>query len=396
MAESGVESFRLVGTEQQFEQEGDSIYIYVPYETDITTIKTEITLSDKATISPSSGISMDFSTPQTYTVKASKGSKKRIVVTVRKSPWRKVIENEAAPFLRVDGHQLAVFKDKMWLLGGWLGRFDHDKASFVQGGNYWTSQVWYTSDGKNWESGGDAPWAGRHGFGCVVHDDKLWVIGGDQHTDVWNTQDGIHWNKVMEKVPWGERYFPYIVSFKGKIWVMGGIRITFPGSEMRDKYNDIWSSTDGIHWEREVEFVKWAPRGLITGTAVLNDALYIYGGCILYSYAYNDVWKTTDGIEWTKIVSHAPWSPRQWSSVASYDNKLWIMAGDYDVTHNTLMNDVWFSSDGESWTEQKGVFWKPRHAAPVIAFRDKLWLVGGLISRNDGGVANDVWVMDFE
>lgn len=388
-------NFQLVGTEQIFEQEGDSIVVYVPYETDISKIKTHIITSNKATISPASAAEMNFLHPQVFTVSTNDGNKKKYWVTVKKSPWRQVIKNGEAPFLRVDGHQMVVFKGKMWLLGGWLGRYDHDKATYIQGTNHWTSQVWCTSDGVNWESKGNAPWAGRHGFGCVVHNDKLWVIGGDQHTDVWNTNDGVHWNKVIDKVPWGERYFPYIVSFKGKIWVMGGLHITFPGSEMHEKYNDIWSTTDGIHWTREVEFAKWAPRGLISGSAVLNDALYIYGGCILYSYAYNDVWKTDDGIHWSQVVSHAPWSPRQWCSIASFNNKLWIMAGDLDIKHDTMINDVWYSSDGESWTQQKGIFWKPRHATSIVEFNNKLWLVGGLISRNNGGVSNDVWVMDL-
>jgi hypothetical protein len=165
---------------------------------------------------------------------------------------------------------------------------------------------------------------------------------------------------------------------------------------MREKYNDIWSTTDGIHWTREVEFARWVPRGLITGSAVLNDALYLYGGCILYSYAFNDVWKTNDGIHWTQVTPHAPWSPRQWCSIASFNNKLWIMAGDLDIKHDTMLNDVWYSPDGESWTRQKGIFWEPRHAAAIVEFNNKLWLIGGLISRNDGGVANDVWVMDLE
>jgi len=398
MFDSYIENFQLVGTEQIFEQEGDSIVIYVPYETDISKIKTHIITSNKTTISPASGTEMNFSNPQVFTVNTNDGNKKKYWVRVKKSPWRQVIKNEAAPFLRVDGHQMVVFKEKMWLLGGWLGRYDHDKATYIQGTNYWTSQVWCTSDGVDWESKGNAPWAGRHGFGCVVHDNKIWVIGGDQNTDVWNTDDGVHWNKIAEKVPWGERYFPYIVSFKGKIWVMGGVRIDFSaGNEMRDKYNDIWSTNDGVHWNQEVEFAKWTPRGLVSGSAILNDELYIYGGCILDSYAYDDVWKTSDGINWTKVISHAPWPSRTWGSITSFDNKLWIMAGDFDV-EKQLLNDVWYSFDGVSWTQQKGIFWKPRHATSIVGFNNKLWLVGGLISSpkdNWGDVSNGVWVMDL-
>ena len=396
----GIENFQLVGTEQIFEQNEDSIFIYVPYETDVSQIKTNISMSDNASISPTSGSYIDFTIPQKYTVKTSDGNKKDFLVTVKRSPWRKVIENGAAPFLKTDGHSLVVFKNKMWLLSGWLGKYDNDKATYTSDGvkNYWTSQIWCTSDGIHWESKGNAPWSGRHGFGCVVYDDKLWVIGGDQNTDVWNTEDGVHWNKITEKAPWGERYFPYIVSFKGKIWVMGGVRIVFSaGNEMRDKYNDIWSTTDGVHWNQEVEFAKWAPRGLVSGSAILNDELYIYGGSILDSYAYNDVWKTSDGINWTKVISHAPWPSRTWGSITSFDNKLWIMAGDFDV-EKELLNDVWYSSDGVSWTQQKGIFWKPRHATSIVGFNNKLWLVGGLISRpkdNWGDVSNEVWVMDI-
>src|SRR5690606_19912316 len=356
-----IESFRLIGTDYQFERIGDSIFLYVPHETDVTNLKAEITLcNNKMTIYPKSGTYLDFSTAQKYIIIGADRKEKEVQVTVKVSPWKQILKNEEAPFLRVDGHQLIVFKDKLWLLGGWLGKYDHDKASFKLGNSHWTSQVWCTSDGENWESKGDAPWAGRHGFGCVVFDDKIWVIGGDQHTDVWNSEDGVHWNKVLDEVPWGERYFPYIVSFKGKIWVMGGIHIDFSaGNELREKYNDVWSTVDGINWVREVEFVRWMPRGLISGSAILNDELYLYGGSVLYSYAFNDVWKTNNGIDWTKVISHAPWSPRQWNSIANSKDNLWVMAGDYDVRNDTMLNDVWYSPDGEFWTEQKGVFWEP-------------------------------------
>ena len=398
---SGIESFRLVGTEQIVEQEGDHILIYVPYETDVTSLKTEIVLSENASIIPPSGLSVGFTNPRTYTVTAGDGSKRDFLVTVKRSQWRRVIENGKSPFLKTDGHSLVVFQDKLWLLSGWLGQYDNDQASYTSDGvrNYWTSQVWCTADGVNWESKGNAPWAGRHGFGCVVHDDKLWVIGGDQHTDVWNTEDGVHWNKILDHVPWGERYFPYIVSFNGKIWVMGGVRIVFSaGNEMRDKYNDIWSTADGVNWTQEVEFAKWVPRGLVSGTAVLNDELYLYGGSVLGSFAFDDVWKTSDGTHWTKVLHHAPWPARTWGSIASFDNQLWIMAGDYDM-ESRLLNDVWSSPDGATWTRQKGIFWEPRHATSVVGFNGQLWMVGGLISRpadNWGDVANDVWVMETD
>ena len=398
-----IESFQLVGTEQIFEREGDDIFIYVPYETDIASIATEIIVSDKATITPESGVQKDFSNPQIYTVKSSDGTEKDFLVTVKRSPWRNVIKNGEAPFLKTDGHQLIVFKDKMWLLGGWLGKHNHNEATHSVGANYWTSQVWCMSDGINWESKGNAPWKGRHGFGCVVFDQRLWVLAGDDHLDIWNTEDGINWTKVIDVVPWGARYFPYIAVFNDKIWVLGGQDVDADGKK-GEKYTDIWSSVDGINWVKEVQFAAWLPRATICGTVVLNNTMYLYGGGAFadgggvlngFSGVFNDVWNSSDGINWARIMIRAPWSPKIWGIVGTHKNHMFMMGGDSEGLNWQLSNDAWYSDWGVDWKQIKHSFWEPRHAASAVSFNDKLWLVGGLISTEDGGdTTNDVWVLD--
>jgi hypothetical protein len=48
------------------------------------------------------------------------------------------------------------------------------------------NDVWYSSDGANWiQATNSAGWSSRDGHTSVVHDNKMWVIGGDYLNDVW-------------------------------------------------------------------------------------------------------------------------------------------------------------------------------------------------------------------
>src|ERR1051325_10085983 len=134
--------------------------------------------------------------------------------------WTKITENAA--FAPRDGAGALVFKDRMWLLGGWN---PEDKVYFP---NICNSEVWSSADGRDWKLElKQAPWEGRHCAGYVVHQDKLWIIGGDANrghyqNDVWNSTNGVHWEQVCDNVPWGPRVLHYTVAFDGRIWIMAG------------------------------------------------------------------------------------------------------------------------------------------------------------------------------
>ena len=53
------------------------------------------------------------------------------------------------------------------------------------------------------------------------------------------------------------------------------------------------------------------------------------------------------------------------------------------------MNDVWYSSDGESWSELPDTPWDRRHAPSVVVLGGALWITGG--TPNQGNPFNDVW-----
>jgi hypothetical protein len=311
-----------------------------------------------------------------------------------------ILVTRKAPFAARDGAGAVVYKDKMWLLGGWN---PGDKKHFPRICN---NEVWSSQDGAAWDLvkpntfldksfAADRDWEGRHTAGYVVHQGKMWIVGGDvnqghYHFDVWNSADGKNWTHVNKgkPVPWGPRALHYTVAFKGKIWVMGGQ--TIPNIAAGDEvfYRDIWNSTDGINWHKVTpKEPYWSQRGMIGGSAVFKDRIWILGGGTYDTpkkpkrQFFNDVWSTADGVNWTRHVEHAPWAPRQYHEVAVFDNRLWVLEG-YSGQNR---HDVWHSADGVIWHEVPKTPWKARHAGSVFVHQNALWMVAG------NNMESDVW-----
>ncbi|MDA0834858.1 MAG: hypothetical protein O2955_03540 [Planctomycetota bacterium] len=309
------------------------------------------------------------------------------------------VTREAA-FAPRDGAGALVFKDRMWLIGGWNPR---DKEHFPLICN---NEVWSSTDGENWrlekpntflDSSFDprSDWEGRHTAGYVVFKDKMWLVGGDvnqkhYHNDVWNSSDGKTWSLVTDDIPWGDRALHYTVVHDGKIWVMGGQTMPeFAKSSGDIVFDDIWNSDDGKHWTKvEPNKPYWSQRGVICGSAVFNDRMWIIGGGIYITAKrdwgfQNDVWSSADGVNWTLHNESAPWTPRIYHVVSVFDDRLWVLQGRIQGTVDVA--DAWYSADGVSWTEVPNTPWKGRHASSVFAYDNALWLVAG------NSMERDVW-----
>src|SRR5262249_39433971 len=238
-------------------------------------------------------------------------------------------------------------------------------------------------------------WEGRHTAGYVVYKDRLWIVGGDvnqghYHFDVWNSADGKTWSYINKgkPVPWGPRALHYTLVFKDKIWVLGGQ--TIPTFARADElfYRDIWNSSDGIAWEKVTPKEPfWPQRGMIGGSVVFKDRMWILGGGTYDTPKnptrkfFGDVWSSADGKSWERHVETAPWVPRQYHEVAVFDNRMWVLEGYYKGNRN----DVWYSADGVNWYELPVTPWKPRHAASVFVHDNSLWMVAG------NNMESDVW-----
>jgi hypothetical protein len=249
----------------------------------------------------------------------------------------------------------------------------------------------------------NADWAGRHMAGWVVFKNKIWIVGGDSNQcqyepDIWNSGDGVTWNLVTAAAPWGNRVLFYTVVFNNKIWVMGGQTLVlsdcanYPQPETF--YNDIWSSPDGASWTQVMpDGAIWSPRGVICGAVVFNGRMWVIGGGTYGTpqHLYNDVWSSTDGVHWTRVAAKTPWVPRIYHSITAYNGRIWVIAGDAGNGNGDLQ-DSWSSVDGVTWTQVLDVPWLARHAQSVAVFNGAMWMTGGTTNYN--GSMNDVWKLE--
>jgi hypothetical protein len=292
----------------------------------------------------------------------------------------------------------------MWLLGGWNpAKTEREFFPLIC-----NNEVWSSTDGANWSLvkpntfkdrsfDKTSDWEGRHTAGYAVYRDRMWIIGGDcnqghYQNDVWNSADGKTWTYVNKgkDVPWGPRALHNTVVHDDKIWVIGGQTMPAFAKANEVFYRDLWTTTDGIEWQRVVpEEPCWSARGMIGGSAVMGGRIWILGGGTYDTPTtpqrqfHNDVWSSADGVHWKKHLAEAPWHARQYHDVAVWDERLWVMEGYHEQGGNR--NDVWYSADGENWLELPGTPWQPRHAASLFVYNDSLWMVAG------NNMQPDVW-----
>ncbi len=271
-------------------------------------------------------------------------------------------------------HQVVIFKNKMWLLGG---KNKDDTAE---------NEIWYSDDGIIWHTPPSTLNSNDRYFQkAVVFNGKLWDFGrryilvgpGTLHNDIWWSDDGLTWNGATSSTPWTIRSGYQVVVHDGKMWLLGG------EVDYHNYQNDVWWSDDGKTWhEVTTSGTKWTGRTYHQAVA-FDGKLWVLGG---WDGNYkNDVWWSKDGARWYEATPAAPWSARSDCQAVVFDKKMWILGGS-DASHK---NDVWWSDDGKTWYEATPAApWVVRNDHQAVAFNDKLWVLGG---RHGNKYKNDIW-----
>jgi hypothetical protein len=277
----------------------------------------------------------------------------------------------SAPWSARRHHTSVVHDGKIWVIGGWDWGFKKD--------------VWCSSDGTSWaQATASAPWSGRLNHSSVVHNGKIWVIGGwdgSPKNDVWYSSDGTSWTQATASAPWSARQEQRSVVHDGKIWVIGGL-------DNGGFKNDVWYSSDGVDWTSATLSAPWSSREEHK-SVVHGGKIWVIGGWD-GSSRKNDVWYSSDGVNWTSATLSAPWSPRYGHSSVVHDGKMWVIGG-WDGSG--LVNDVWYSPDGVSWTQAtSSAPWSGRYDPMSVVHDEKIWVLGGY----DGSNRNDVWYTPAE
>src|SRR5690606_3813122 len=93
------------------------------------------------------------------------------------------------------------------------------------------------------------------------------------HTDVWSSSDGINWTLATANVPWLGRKDHTFVTYRGKLWIAAGLGDH--GLSFSDC--DVWSSVDGVNWQRESPDSS-LPARAGHSSAVFENRLWVFGG----------------------------------------------------------------------------------------------------------------------
>lgn len=318
---------------------------------------------------------------------SSNQSAKSVFISKAAPDWVKVCE--AAAWRPRDSQGEVVYRDHLWIFGGWFNSFEAPPRD-----------VWSSSDGKDWKLvERNAPWIHSDLPMSITFKDRMWMMGGwyngrlpgySASNQVWWSTDGAAWRQATAAAAWSPRIAAAIVEFKGRMWILGGTENYYFGDQASLK-NDVWSSADGENWELATANAGWSPRAYHQAV-VLHNKIYVFGGgdYVPAYHANNDVWCSDDGVVWKQVTDAAPWHPRLWFSAVTYRERMWVLGGwSNDPARN--WGDVWCSKDGKSWIELRSkVSWKERHEHSAYVFKDKIWIAGGHAQP----LSNEVWSLD--
>ena len=312
--------------------------------------------------------------------------------------WQEI--SSSTPWTARDSHAAAVFQGKIWLTGGLNGNslaFEDGRVPY-ENAEYF-NDIWYSEDGANWTRVVEhAPWSPRRSQQLAMFKRKLWLVGGWGPKDgyakeIWTSDNGISWEEIIPESIFknsevGLQKFPEVeghqlVVFKDKLWLFGGVRYTD-----RKLVNEVWYTDDGSNWERAVKNAPWDPRW-DHGIAEFRGAMWVTGGMDLADNEFNDVWRSEDGFHWERVTGEAPWSARQGHVALVYREYLWVI-GQLNDTPAKGKNDVWFSQDGYEWKKTiRDPVWLGREDHEALVFKDAIWVFGGMTS--DWKWSNEVW-----
>ena len=208
-----------------------------------------------------------------------------------------------------------------------LGHFEGNIEKFEL-----TTPVYKTTDMKHWSVIAEKTnLPERFFYHPFLFNNKLWIIGGsngtDQFSDIWNSDDGVRWNKIADSLPFGKRDRSQFVLFKNKVYMFN---------------NDVWSSTDAINWTKETHEI--VPGENIFGyAAVVFDQRIWLLGCNRNGKFKSEILVSDDGKKWT--AQQAPWTPRGGIAACVFKGKIIMTGGKYGGTPDKpefiYSNDIW-------------------------------------------------------
>jgi hypothetical protein len=169
----------------------------------------------------------------------------------------------------------------------------------------------------------------------------MWLFGGytpDLVGDVWHSTDGATWTRACAEAPWPGRIWSRAVSYRGRLWVLGGFR----AEPVWTNLADAWYSADGSSWRRLETETMWTPRHEISAH-VHDGRLWVAGGNAWP--LRNDVWSLD--VRGMCFVTQPPVEELAGARYA-YRAAADFHEGRGRIRYRLLESPGWLSIDGES------------------------------------------------
>lgn len=213
-----------------------------------------------------------------------------------------ILQTANAAFAPRSSHQVVAYKNKLWVIGGRLGDIKNKDGQLTGLSN----DVWSSLDGVTWtQQTANAKFLPRMGHQVAVFNNKLWLVGGfnlSDDGDVWSSRDGSNWVQETAKAEFGFRNFSSLVAYNNQLWVIAGHTL-----DSVDPYkNDVWSSSDGVSWARKKEHAEFSVRWGLEVVS-FNKQLFVIGGDAGVKeketpyQMKNDIWSSRSGIGWQVV-----------------------------------------------------------------------------------------------
>lgn len=247
-------------------------------------------------------------------------------------------------------------------------------AGGYDGTNY-LNDVWASQEGVKYTelTTGTGSFSKRSNFGMVVHDNRIFVIGGYNGSgmqDVWSSPDGNTWTQISASARFGARHDFMVYSYNGYIWVMGGYGTAF------GVLRDCWNSRDGVNWN-----LVGSNNNLCRGGAaycVYDNKMWFatgYGG--VNSALLRDCWYTVDGSNFVQTESKLP--AVMYASMTKFDSKMVLIGGDTTSRQSTASKNLWYSHNGSNWIDSVSPvgFSVIDHAALAFTHQQRMYVLMG-------------------
>lgn len=111
-------------------------------------------------------------------------------------------------------------------------------------------------------------------------------------------------------------------------------------------------------------------------TIVFKDRIWLIGGQDQSDTILSDIWSSSDGENWTLETNAAPFGAIKAHSIVVFNEKMWLYSGSNGVILN---NKIWSSVDGTNWVEETNdsmwnrVPFYGQNATTLFVFDEKIW-----------------------